>query len=162
VATKSFALQLGDRFDEAITEAKLALEIQPGYAMALIRLALAYHFNGMSAPAIKTIRKAAAAAPGLHDCASLLGYMLAHAGDTDAAVKELEKLRRLARRRYVPVFLFANIYIGLGEHERAIRMIEKEYDAKGWYMLMLKQSPVHDPLRSHPRFQALIRRMNFP
>jgi TolB-like protein/Tfp pilus assembly protein PilF len=162
VATKSFAYGLGGRFDEAIVEAKLALELHPGYAMALIRLAVAYGCKGMSARAVKTMRKAAAAAPGLHDCTSLLGYMLARAGDREGALKELERLRRLARRRYVPAFLFANIYIGLGEHEKAIRFIEKEYDAKGWYLLLLKRSPLHDAIRSHPRFQALMDRMHFP
>ena len=162
VATKSFACMLGRRFDDAIAEAKLALELHPGYAMALIRLALAYDCRDMSTRAVKTRRKAAAAAPGLHDCASLLGYMLARAGDRDAAVKELEKLRRLARRRYVPAFLFANVYIGLGEHQKAIRLIEKEYDAKGWYMLLLKHSPLYDAVREHPRFQALMSRMKFP
>jgi TolB-like protein/Flp pilus assembly protein TadD len=162
VSTKSFAFVLGHQFDEAIAEARLALELRPGYAMALIRLAVAYQCNGMGTRAIKTMRKAAAAAPGLHDCGSLLGYMLARAGDRGAAEKELETLRRLARRRYVPAFLFANIHVGLGEHEKAVRLIEKEYDAKGWYMLLLKQSPLYDPIREHPRIQALMNRMKFP
>jgi hypothetical protein len=54
------------------------------------------------------------------------------------------------------------VYIGLGDHEKTVRMLEKEYDAKGWYMLLLKQSHVYDPVRSHPRFQALLSEMNFP
>ena len=162
LATKAFVFLLGRRFDNAIDESRLALGIHPGYAMALIRLALAYQGKGMSAQAVRTMRKAARAAPGLLACASLLGYMFARAGNTDEALKQLEMLRRVARRRYVPAFLFATVYIGLGDHEKTVRMLEKEYDAKGWYMLLLKQSHVYDPVRSHPRFQALLSMMNFP
>ena len=78
------------------------------------------------------------------------------------ALKQLDALRRLAKRRYVPAILFATVYVGLGEQEKAVRFMEKEYDARGWYLLLIKHGPQFDPLRSHPRFQALVRRMNFP
>jgi tetratricopeptide (TPR) repeat protein len=161
-ATRSFALLLGHRFEAAIAEARLALQIRPGYAPALIRLALGYEGKGMSAQAVRTMRKAAKAAPGLLDCASLLGCILARAGRTAEAMQQLDMLQRLAKRRYVPSFLFANIHMGLGDYESAVREVEKEYDTRGWYMLLLKQSPIHEPIRSHPRVQALMRRMNFP
>jgi TolB-like protein/tetratricopeptide (TPR) repeat protein len=162
VASRAFALLLGHRFDEAISEARRALEIDPKSATALIRLALGYAGKGLHEDAVQAFRRAAKAAPGLMDCSSLLGYTLALAGDKRGALAQLEVLRRLARRRYVPAFLFANVHVGLGDHERALRFFEKEYEAKGWYMLLLKCSPVYDPLRSHPRFRALVRRMKFP
>ena len=96
------------------------------------------------------------------DCIALQGYAHARAGSTREALKQLERLRRLARRRYVPAFLFANVYLGLGDQEKALRFIEQEYDARGWYLLLIRQAPQFDPLRSHPRFKALLSRMNFP
>jgi adenylate cyclase len=54
------------------------------------------------------------------------------------------------------------VYLGLGEHDKALQWMEKEYDARGWYLLLLAQAPRFDALRSHPRFQALLSRMNFP
>jgi hypothetical protein len=102
------------------------------------------------------------AAPGLLDCAAFLGYAHARAGNTREALKQLDTLRDLAKSRYVPAFLFANVHLGLGELDTALGFMEQEYEARGWYLLLIGQSPLYDPLRSHPRFDALMRRMNFP
>jgi len=161
-ATLAFVLWLGRRFDEAIAQAEQVLEIDPDYPMALIRLGVACAGNGTYAEAVRALQRAKHAAPQLLDCTSLLGYVLARAGDRREALKQLGELRRLSRRRYVPAFLFANVYLGLGDHDQALRLMEQECDARGWYLLLIRQAPQFDPLRSHPRFQALMRRMDFP
>lgn len=161
-AARVFALVLGRRFDEAIAQAELVLEIVPDYPMALIRLGVAYGGKGLHADAVRAFRRAKNAAPGLLACIALLGYAHARAGNKREALKQLNELRRLAKRRYVPAFLFATVYLGLGEQHKAVRFMEKEYDARGWYLLLIRHGPQFDPLRSHPRFQALVHRMNFP
>jgi hypothetical protein len=40
--------------------------------------------------------------------------------------------------------------------------MEQEAEARGWYLLLIKQGPQFDALRSQARFQALLRRLNFP
>jgi hypothetical protein len=40
--------------------------------------------------------------------------------------------------------------------------MEQEYAARGWYLLLIRHGPQFDPLQAHPRFQALVRAMNFP
>jgi TolB-like protein/Tfp pilus assembly protein PilF len=161
-ATRAFVLWLGRRFDEAIAETQQILEIDPTYAMALIRLGVAYAGKGLYTDAVRAFRAAEAAAPELPDCVALQGYAHARAGGKREALKQLDRLRRLARRRYVPAFLFGGVYLGLGEHDKALQFMEQEYDARGWYLLLIKQGPQFDPLRSQARFQALMRRLNFP
>jgi TolB-like protein/Tfp pilus assembly protein PilF len=161
-ATRAFALWLGRRFDEAIAEARAVLEIDSNYAMALIRLGVAYDGKGMYNEAAQAFRRAERAAPGLLDCGSLFGYACAQAGRKKEALEQLAKLRSLAKRRYVPAFLFANVCVGLRRYDEALTFIEKEYHSRGWYLLLLKESPLYDRLRSHSRFRSLIRRMNFP
>ncbi len=161
-STRAFVLWLGRRFDEAIAQAQQVLEIDRAYPMALIRLGVAYVGKEMHGDAIRAFESAEKAAPGLLDCTALLGYAHARAGNRREALKRLQALRRLGKARYVPAFLFATVHLGLGEHEEALRFMEEEYDARGWYLLLIKHGPQFDPLREHPRFQALMRRMNFP
>ena len=161
-ATRAFVLVMGRRFDEAIAQAELVLLIDPDYLMALIRLGIAYGGNGRHTDAVRAFQQAVQAAPELLDCISLLGYAHARAGNTEEARQQLDELRRLAERRYVPAFLFANVYAGLGDPDQALAFIEKEYEARGWYLLLIRQAPQFDLLRSNPRFKTIMRRMNFP
>lgn len=162
MSTRAFVMLLSRRFHEAIAQAEAVLEMDPAYPMALIRLGLAYTAEGRNADALETFRKAWKAAPGLLACRTLVAYAEARAGNAGEARKHLEQLNSLARCRYVPRFLFANICVGLGEHDRAVDYIEQEYQARGWYLLLIGHSPQFDPLRSNPRFQALVGRMKFP
>jgi TolB-like protein/Tfp pilus assembly protein PilF len=162
LATRAFALLLGRRFDEAIAQARAVLELDPDYPMALIRLGIAYACEGRFPEAIETFGRAVRAAPELLDCKALLGYAHARAGNERAALAELRDLQRLASQRYVPAFLFSNIYVALGDHQRAVAAMEQEYAARGWYLLLIKQAPQFDLLRANPAFQSLVQRMNFP
>ena len=117
-ATRAFVLWLGRRYDEAIAQAQLVLEIDPDYPMALIRLAVAYAGKGMHGEAIQALRGAETKAAGLLDCKALLGYAYAMGGHRREALDVLIELRRLARERYVPAFLFSSVHLGLGEYRR--------------------------------------------
>jgi hypothetical protein len=50
----------------------------------------------------------------------------------------------------------------LGNKEEALRALEKGYLERAGAMAYLAVDPLWDPLRSDPRFQNLLRRMNLP
>jgi len=50
----------------------------------------------------------------------------------------------------------------LGDNELAFRRLEEMYAEHNTYMQFLKMSPLLDNLRSDPRYDELVRRMNFP
>ena len=52
--------------------------------------------------------------------------------------------------------------IGAGYHDRALDWLEKGYEERNWYLGGLRVDPLLNPLRSDPRFQDLLHRMNFP
>jgi TolB-like protein/DNA-binding winged helix-turn-helix (wHTH) protein len=54
------------------------------------------------------------------------------------------------------------LYSLLGEKDRALEWLEKQYLTPGQFMAFVRVEPVFDNLHSDPRYQDLIRRMNFP
>lgn len=52
------------------------------------------------------------------------------------------------------------VLAGLGEIEEAITCFEGAADARAGLIVYLKVEPMVDPLRAHPRFVSLMRRLN--
>ena len=74
----------------------------------------------------------------------------------------LDSLREYSENDYVSPINIAAVYIGIGENQKAIVWLEKALEEKEHRLVRLKIDPIYDPLRSNPRFQKLIERMNFP
>jgi hypothetical protein len=54
----------------------------------------------------------------------------------------------------------AYVYTGLGEADRAMDFLERAYQERAGSVYGIKGSYLFTSLRSHPRFQALLRKMN--
>lgn len=75
-------------------------------------------------------------------------------------MKLLEELRERAQAQYVPSWSFAAIYLRLGEMDKAFDWFEKAVDEREPLMLHCHVHPNYDPVRTHPRYKALLRKMN--
>ena len=84
------------------------------------------------------------------------------AGRKREAVKLIAELKERSRQHYVSNSLFAEAYIGLGEKDEAMAWLERAYEDHDQWMVYIKAYPGWDALRSEPRFQAIVRQMNFP
>lgn len=88
-----------------------------------------------------------------------LGYALARGGRIAEARAILHDLERHAASGYVSPVAFATLYLGLGEVDRALDWTERALaDRRGW-LAYLKVNPIMDPMRGHPRFEALVRQL---
>jgi tetratricopeptide (TPR) repeat protein len=88
----------------------------------------------------------------------------AASGQKEEARKRLtaEMLRLQAGNSYVRPGYVAEVYSALGDKNQALYWLEKGYREHDAWLALLKVWPRLDPLRSDPRFQDLLRRMNFP
>jgi hypothetical protein len=71
------------------------------------------------------------------------------------------QLQASSIQRYVPPFLIALIYVGLGDEDQAFAWLAKAYAERSVWMPWLKVDPEFDDLRSDPRFVSLMQRIGF-
>jgi hypothetical protein len=85
--------------------------------------------------------------------------VLARAGKRADAEAILGQLDVIARHDYVSPVAFTTLHLGLGNWKESLDWLERAYaDRRGW-LAYLKVNPMMDPVRSDPRFQALVGRM---
>jgi serine/threonine-protein kinase len=92
---------------------------------------------------------------------ALLGYAYGRSGDRTRAMATLTELERTSPRGRVAPFNLALVYLGVGDRARALDYLEQAYAASSEFLVWLKIDRIYDPLRSEPRFVALMRRLNF-
>jgi tetratricopeptide (TPR) repeat protein len=146
------------RYDDAIRESQAALDITTAPHVADPFLAFFYYFKGMHAKALAECDNlgGARAQPV---AASACGHIY---GALGRRRKAQEALDVLYGRPYADSFFIAVIYAGMGEKEKAIDSLWKGYEERNGSMWAINVFPGFDNLRSGPRFQELLRRMNFP
>ena len=101
--------------------------------------------------------------PDDHRLHSALGSALAFVGLREESIREGEhavKLMPISRDAavgIVPITMLAKIYTRVGENEKALDLINELLSTPGGISVgLLRLDPVWDPLRDHPRFQALL------
>ena len=155
-------LYLARQYDRAIPEGLRALELEPGDPNAHWILGQTYLQKRMNREALAELQKEVSLEHTYPGGLTFLAHAYAATGHREEASKILGDLRELSKRRYVSPYGIATIYVGLGDRDEAFAWLQKGLDVHDGWMGFLKVDPKLDPLRSDPRFQDLLRRMNFP
>jgi len=159
-STASDVFYMSRQYDQAITQLQAALDLNGDDPLALSRLGWSYIQKGMFTEAISNMKRAVTLSPFNQELSWMLGHAYAMAGKTEEARKIIDDLHRLAKIQYVQPYGFALIHVGLEENDAALEWLEKAYQDRNGWMPLLQVEPRFDPLRSDPRFQVLLRRMN--
>ncbi len=149
------------QYDKAIEQLRKTLELDQGFYRAHWTLGFAYELKGSFSEAIAEYQKARALDDDPRELA-MLGHAYATSGKRDEALKALDQLKELAKRRYVSPINFVFIYVGLGEKDEAFQWLETCYQERDPQITRLKVNPLFDPLRSDARFAELMRRVGLP
>ncbi len=88
-----------------------------------------------------------------------LAFAYGAAGERAAAMAELAELKKMSRDGSVLPFNLALVYLGLGDHARALDNLERALAADSQMMAWISRDAIFDPIRSEPRFAALLEKM---
>ena len=90
-----------------------------------------------------------------------LGFSYVQGGRINESQKILRELQKRARTSFIPPKTsLARIYLGLGEIDQSLNCLERAFEEQDRAIIFLKTEPMYDPLRSHPRYKALLRKMS--
>ena len=140
--------------------AKRAGELDPSYFFPVMIEGWADMAAGRFKEAIEPLERAKTlgAPPFL---TAYLAYAYGASGDRAGTQRQLAELRAMSPDGSVLPFNMALVYLGLGDHARAIEHLEKARAADSQMLGWLGQDPIFDRLRGEPRFQALLKQLNF-
>ncbi len=156
----SVFLWLARDYDRALEEGRLAEALNPENYMSPYVIANAYRDSGRFEEGIVHQRRAVGLSRGAPQMLGWLGLSLARGGNTAEARSLLQRLEAIAAKTYVSPTAFLWILVGLGEFDNALVWIERAIDDRDPMIIPIKTYPCLDPLRSNPRFQALVCKMN--
>ncbi|HEX6309750.1 MAG TPA: tetratricopeptide repeat protein [Longimicrobiales bacterium] len=156
------ALLRAGRYDEAVAEATRAVEFESGNDRAHATLGWAYLKQGRTAEGLAELERAVALAPDTLQWSAQLGQARALAGDAAGARAILRQLEQRAASEFVSPYHLAFVHTGLGEHDRAIELLERAVAEGTGSVHGIRGSFLFATLRGHPRFQALIERISAP
>ena len=83
-------------------------------------------------------------------------------GFRSAILRRIQMEQELGKRRYFDPALVAYDYSSIGMKDEAFQWLEKGFAEKSEGMQYVKSVSALDSVRSDPRYQSLIKRMNLP
>ena len=142
----------------ARTFARKAAELDPAYFFPVMVDGWVDLDLGRFGEAIPALEKAKAMeAPPF--VSAFLAFAYGAAGDRARALTELASLKKMSPDGAVLPFNMALVHLGLGDRVRAIDNLEQALAADSQMMAWLGQDRIFDPLRSEPRFVALLKKL---
>jgi len=148
------------RYELAEEGVRKALEVGKDSPRAHATLAWAHILGGRPEQGITELEQAVSLTPDGDQWLAQLGEAYAMTGRTEKAREILQTLEARAQERYVSPYHFAYVYTGLEEADRAIDYLERAVAARAGAVYGIKGSFLFAPLRSHPRFKALLAKIN--
>jgi eukaryotic-like serine/threonine-protein kinase len=153
-----WVLHFARQYDQSIQELNRAVALDPNFFQTHQTLGWSYVQTGTYDQAIAEYKRALELG-GSSQVETDLAHAYAVSGRTREANALLRQIIDRTAGDYVSPFDVAIVYVGLGDRDQAFAWLEKAYQERTRPMLSLKVNPRLDPLRSDPRFVALVRRM---
>ena len=146
-----------DRFDDATEQYRLGMDFYPGDDYIEQHYGRMLYKQGNYKKALEIFTD------NIHGEDGRFGYIYALAGEREKAQQILNRLIKKYEQEKDspgnPVWIVL-IFTALGETDTALDWMESTYEEGFHYYLFAKTDFEFDPLRSGPRFQAILKKMN--
>ncbi|HJW13566.1 MAG TPA: protein kinase, partial [Thermoanaerobaculia bacterium] len=156
----AFYLYLARDYASALKQSDAIVNLDPGYHLGHLVRGLSLVAQGESETAIPAFEQASRLSAGAPLFQGFLGWAYAVCGRDADARRILDALRDSARPGWTPPTSRAWIHVGLGETDRAFHEMDRAIEERDPIIMPILSFPHLDPLRSDPRFPALLAKTN--
>jgi TolB-like protein/DNA-binding winged helix-turn-helix (wHTH) protein/thioredoxin-like negative regulator of GroEL len=146
------------QYDSALKQCRSVLELDPNFRHARGLMIPSYSQLGRYDEALDEINRWAAGdqSPWVWASRAAVYSRLGHAEEARGEVVKIEQLPG-SRVDRTPTLLMA--YVGTGQKDRALDLLQKAYSEHSNAVVQIKVDPMYDPVRNDPRFKDLLRRI---
>jgi tetratricopeptide (TPR) repeat protein len=149
-------LKLG-RLADAESSFHTSLDLNPNGPVLHWNIALTLMLRGEYRAALEEMQREISAPARTVGFALIYGAM-GRAVEAEKALREMSELKDPG----VSPFWFAVVHACRGEKDQAFSSLGRAYEAHDFYLIDIRGFPLLKNLESDPRYDALLRKMNFP
>ncbi|HEX3236543.1 MAG TPA: protein kinase [Gemmatimonadales bacterium] len=150
------------RYQEAIDQAKVALDLDSTYARARFWIGMAQEQLGRSDEAIRELKATIQHGGPTSAYVAALGHVYATSGRRREALRLLHDLEIRSKTRYVSPLDMATVRLGLGDTDSAFALVSRAVLAHDGGLVFFAVDPRYESVRQDPRLQRVLRRIGFP
>ena len=156
-------LNYAHRYDDAIEMMNKTLKTAPNDLVVLSTLRAAYHNKQMYEEELEAWKRSNMAKSDLEANEALVsGYNKGGYQGAMLSVAEMLEKRSLSASTYVTPWQIGTLYTRAGKNDEALKWLEMALEAHDNNIPYISVDPLFDGLREHPRFRAMLRKMNLP
>lgn len=155
----AFLFYLQNKYEHSIAQFRKVLEMNPQYYLAHAMMGNVYSLAGQFDEALASYARAREADANSKFIDSLEAMTLAMAGRRQEAIALLDKITQRAASGYISPVSIAYVHTALGDADQAFENLDRAVQDRDPNLLGLKSNPIFDPVRTDPRYHAILRKM---
>ena len=153
-AVRYFARDL----EGSIAEYRAVVDRNPDFAIAWALLGRTLLVSGRVPEAVEALERSITLSGGDPSYRAVYAAALAAAGRDAEARRVAREVEGVPAGGYVPLTELAGAWVYIGDDEKALSLFERAFDERDPAVKHMKVEPLYDRIRTHPRFQAVLRR----
>jgi serine/threonine protein kinase/tetratricopeptide (TPR) repeat protein len=147
------------RYQEALAKFLTTLAMEPTYPPTFWELGRVYQFLGMHAESAAILEQGMQLIGRAPILLMYAGSAYAKLGRRERALDIVRELREVAAQRYLSPLYEAHVLASVGDLEGTFDLFDRAYELRSGWLIFLRAEPAWDPLRDHPRYLALLKKL---